>query len=247
MRQSRSERKTVRSSLSVVCALALLGGLAVTLQAQTPAPASQQQPATQTPKTDANPFPEDTGSVPVMPSTPAALEAQGGAGSDAAEAMPAVLPSSDLDPVHSPDDPLPADSGAVDSATSYSSSHTGLDGILPDPDAPDRHARRKTKEAPPHVETAADDISVGKYYLDRKNWRAALSRFQSAMVLSPEEPEVYWGIAESQRNLGNLAEARANYQKLIDYDPGNRHAKDAAKALRQPEIANAKPATEPAK
>ena len=32
-------------------------------------------------------------------------------------------------------------------------------------------------------ETAKEDISVGKYYLDQKNWKAALSRFQSALVL----------------------------------------------------------------
>jgi len=60
---------------------------------------------------------------------------------------------------------------------------------------------------------------VGKYYLDSKNWRAALSRFQSALVLSPEEPEVYWGLAEANRHLGNYAEAKANYLKVIEYDP----------------------------
>ncbi len=61
-------------------------------------------------------------------------------------------------------------------------------------------------------------------------------------MLAPEEPEVYWGLAESQRNLGQFAEARANYQKVLDYDPDGPHGKAARKALKEPEIANAKAA-----
>jgi Flp pilus assembly protein TadD len=76
--------------------------------------------------------------------------------------------------------------------------------------------------------------------MDQKNWKAAQSRFQSALVLAPEEPDVYWGLAESARHLGNFAEARANYQKVIEYDPGSRHAKEAQKILNDPEMANAK-------
>jgi tetratricopeptide (TPR) repeat protein len=92
------------------------------------------------------------------------------------------------------------------------------------------------------VETSAEDIEVGQYELDRKNWKAALSRFESAMVLAPDEPEVYWGLAESERHLGNLAEARGYYQKVVDYDPDSKHGKEARKALKEPEIANAKAA-----
>jgi TolA-binding protein len=69
------------------------------------------------------------------------------------------------------------------------------------------------------------------------------------MVLAPENPDVYWGLAESQRHLGKMAEARANYQLVVDYDPDSRHGKDAMKALKTPEIANAKaqPVATPAK
>jgi hypothetical protein len=52
---------------------------------------------------------------------------------------------------------------------------------------------------------------------------------------------VYWGLAEAERHLGNFGDARANYQKVMDYDPGSRHAKEARKALADPDIANAKP------
>ena len=40
---------------------------------------------------------------------------------------------------------------------------------------------------------------------------------------------------------GDFADARANYLKVTEYDPDSRHAKDARKALKDPEIANAKP------
>ena len=80
-----------------------------------------------------------------------------------------------------------------------------------------------------------------RYYLDNKDWKAALSRFQSALVLDPDNPDVYWGLAEAERHLGNFADARANYQKVMDYDPGSRHAKEARKALQDPDFANAKP------
>jgi tetratricopeptide (TPR) repeat protein len=144
-----------------------------------------------------------------------------------------------LDPARSPDDS--ASSASNDLQQGYSSSATGLDSLLPKPDD-DQPGKRKKKNAvpePDHQETASEDINVGKYYLDNKDWKAALSRFQSAMVLDPDEPDVYWGLAESDRHLGNFADARAYYQKVVDYDPDSRHGKDARKALKDPQIANA--------
>ena len=89
-----------------------------------------------------------------------------------------------------------------------------------------------------HHEGAKEDESVGSYYLDQKNWKAALSRFESALVLDPENPDVYWGLAEAERHLGNLPDAKAHYQKLIEYDPDSKHGKDAKKILKDPEMAS---------
>ena len=113
---------------------------------------------------------------------------------------------------------------------------------MPPPDT-DINAQRnkKGRGAPPpeHQETAAEDEKVGNYYLDEKNWRAALSRFESALVLDPENPDVYWGMAEAQRHLGKFAEAKASYEKLVEYDPDSKHGKEAKKILKSPELANA--------
>ena len=81
---------------------------------------------------------------------------------------------------------------------------------------------------------------MGSYYLDTKNWKGALSRFESALILDPENPDVFWGLAEANRHLGQLADARTNYEKVVDFDPESRHGKDARKALKEPEIANGK-------
>lgn len=210
-----------------------------TSHAQTP-PARQNKPQTQTPAnpqkpaSDANPFPEDTNNVPVMSNgnTPVA--------DVPVNNSPAAPPAGDVDPVRSPDDPRP---GADTDAQGFSSSASGLDNVMPPPDT-DIDSRRGKKgkgaaPAPEHQESAAEDERVGQYYLDSKGWKAALSRFESAVVLDPENPEVYWGLGEAQRHLGKMAEAKAAYEKLVEYDPDSKHGKEAKKILKDPEMANA--------
>jgi tetratricopeptide (TPR) repeat protein len=149
------------------------------------------------------------------------------------------VPSEDLDPVRSPED---AGQAAEEQERSSSSSLAGMGSLLPSPDEtqPGKRNRRASQIVPEHHETAAEDEEVGGYYLDNKDWKAALSRFESALVLDPDNPDVYWGLAESQRHLGDFAGARANYLKVTEFDPDSRHAKEARKALKEQEIANAK-------
>ena len=152
---------------------------------------------------------------------------------------PDAAPRLDSDPVRSPEGLAPSNNGAIDG---FSSSRTGMDNLAPDPETEPADAKGKKKNDAdsmvPH-ETADKDVEVGNYYMDNKNWRGALSRFQSAMVLAPDNPDVYWGLAECYRRLGEFAEARANYQKVADYDPDSKHGKEAKKALKEPDLANA--------
>lgn len=196
----------------------------------------QQQPATQTkPAQEANPFPEGD-AAPVIPtnmdSTPAA--------SDAVDYGKVALADQDKDPVLSPDDAndAPAESGGS------SSSSAGIDQLLQPPPEPEKKGKRGRGSdddavAQPHKETAAEDEQVGAYYLSTKNWKGALSRFESAMVLDPENPDVFWGLGEAQRNLGQFGAAKASYQKLVEYDPDSKHGKEAKRLLKTPELANA--------
>ncbi len=226
--------------------LVMAGGLlaAPWLPAQTPASApGKPADASQKPPvapSSANPFPEDTSNVPVMPSknTPETPNVT----HDGAASAPLPLPGDEADPVRSPDDaPEAASVPDADSGTDSSSSGAGLESLLPKPedDQPSKKKKPAAQE-PTHQEAASKDIEVGIYYLETKNWKGALSRFSSAFVLDPENPDVYWGLAEANRHLGNLADARANYQKVAEYDPDSRHGKEAIKALKEPEIAKGK-------
>lgn len=207
-------------------------------------PGAQSAPAAQP---SANPFPEDTSNVPVMPSkaAPGLPEGSYNGTEGAAPSLPGLsLPGEDLDPMRSPDDVAP--SAASGQEEGFSSSLKGLEKVLPTPgeDQPEKKKKLAGKnpvvKEPSHQEAASKDIQIGGYYLDSKNWKAALSRFESAMVLDPENPEVYWGLAEAERHLGEFSSARGYYQKVAEYDPDSRHGKEARKALQEPEIANGK-------
>lgn len=205
-------------------------------------PPSQPDQQKQSPgqPTESNPFPQDTTNVPVLPNakSPDIPEAS------YAPPPPANLPAGDADPVRSPDDPV-GDAAPVDS-NGFSSSSSGLDKFVPPPADDDSRRRRggkKQEEPATHQETAKEHETVAAYYLDKKNWRAALSRYESAVVLDPENPDVYWGLAESQRHLGQFGAAKSNYLKVMEYDPDSRHAKEAQKLLSEPELASAPAAT----
>jgi len=204
---------------------------------------SAQQPKPQSPPRapDSNPFPTDTTNVPVMPSreNPEPNVPYNGSTPSPDQIEDAHYPvPGDSDPVASPDS-SPAEGNYQGQASSSNSN--SLDSILPPPGDDDTKGKKGSQIEDAPQETAPKDISVGKYYLDNQNWRAALSRFQSALVLAPEDPEVYWGLAVSLQHMGDFANARANYEKVIEYDPDSKHAKEAKKALKLPDLANAKP------
>ena len=227
---------------ALACGLGM-GGMMHALQ-NPPAP---QQPAQQqlgqpqkTPAqkpAESNPFPDDTTSVPVVPVNGAPAGA-----APAIEPNDATAPANtsqlqgDSDPVRSPDDPPP---GAASSDSGFSSSLNGTDDVnIPDEDKAGKH-RKLTVPEKVHQETAKEDEDVGAFELSRKNWKAALSRFESALVTDPDNPDGYWGMAEAQRQLRDFAKAKANYAKVVEYDPDSKHGKEAKKLLKDPELANA--------
>src|SRR5215469_10125715 len=225
----------MRLGVTLLWVAGLLSGQTLLSAQQNKPPSPQNPPASpQKPSSESNPFPEDTNNVPLMP------DGKTSATPDVpASTAPATAPVADVDPVRSPDDPL----HETGDAQGFSSSAAGLDNVMPPPDTDIGVKKGKgAAPAPDHKESAADDEKVGNYYLDQKNWKAALSRYESAVVLDPENPEVYWGMGEAQRHLGKMAEAKAAYEKLVEYDPDSKHGKEAKKILKSPEMANA-PAT----
>jgi tetratricopeptide (TPR) repeat protein len=201
-----------------------------------PSQSNNSQAPSAAPSANGNPFPEDEKSVPVMPSS----SEQPDFSSDIEGLGKAAAPARDSDPVTSPDDEAP---GGSQSTSGFSSSKQGIDNLTEPPPPEPGQKRRKGEDSQIDMprESPKEDMSVGNYYLDNGDWRGALSRFQSALVLAPDDPDVYWGLAESQLHLGQYAAARENYLKVMEYDPGSHHAKEAKKRLRDPQIANARP------
>lgn len=224
-------------ALGIGCGLIAAVGLHAqsTPPAQQPKPPASTQPA-QKPPAESNPFPEDTKSVPVVPTDGEAAPAPATPpASEEGSAATTSLLKSDTDPARSPDDPA---AGASDSDSGFSSSLNGSSDVnIPDEVRP---GKRKNGDEPlVHQVTAKEDEDVGEFELSRKNWKAALSRFQSAVVTDPENPEVYWGIAEAQRQLRDFANAKANYEKVVEFDPDSKHGKEAKKLLKDPDLAHA--------
>ncbi len=221
-----------------LCAHAQQDGASSSSQQKPAAPAQSGAPVASPAPQESNPFPTDTANVPVMPTadSPGSIPSDAGAGS----AKEIALPSDDADPVHSPDDPGMSEATGQESGTSDSSAGLDqLEGMPPDTSRAHKKGEDAGIDAPFPHDGPKKNVDIGNYYLDTGNWQGALSRFESAMVEDPENPDVYWGLAEAQRHMGLFAQARANYAKVAEYDPDSRHGKDARKLLKEPDIANA--------
>jgi len=226
-------KKLLNMAAVVACGCCAAQGL----WAQQTGSNTQQPPTAQKPAQEANPFPEDMNSVPVLPSTDTPATAT--AGDEAIDYGKVALADPNTDPVRSPEEVAPAEASGESSSSS-----AGMGNLLTQPaDEPEKKGKHGRKgdsaEEPAHHEGPAEDETVGSYYLDTKNWKAALSRFESALVLDPENPEVYWGLGEAERHLGNYTAAKTHYQKLLEFDPDSKHGKEAKKLLKEPELANA--------
>ena len=132
----------------------------------TPA-AAGQKPAAAPSQGAANPFPEDTSTVPVMPArgTPVLPEGTYSGEDSGADSGRAALPGDDLDPVRSPDDPAPAANSGQEQDSS--SSLAGMDKFLPGPDddQPQGKKRKLSVKEPEHQETSKEDLEIGRAHV----------------------------------------------------------------------------------
>jgi len=204
------------------------------IKAQEPVQGSDQKPKT----VSDNPFPGEDPNAPIIPVEPAPGSApRTGAGTGRNEnpaadndRMSRRDADPEGDPVRSPDatDNVVNDDG-------FSSSRSGLNEIPAEDTSdsrPGKSTKNKTKE-----QLIKEDLDVGGYYLDRKNWKAAQARFTSAFSLDSENPEVVWGLAEAERHLQLYKEAAEHYKLFLSYDPDGPHHREARKALEEVQIA----------
>jgi tetratricopeptide (TPR) repeat protein len=157
---------------------------------------------------------------------------------------PAATPAHKPAPTDSAPDELPDPNGDRDQGPGY---HDGVE-TAPDPGTPGVSSSKESKVniAPPVGETAAPDvqemkpydphradkcIEIGDYYLKRGNYRAAESRYREALEWKPGDAMATFKMGEVMEKIGNLVQARQNYQAYLKILPDGPLSKDAKKAL----------------
>lgn len=98
-------------------------------------------------------------------------------------------------------------------------------------DAKDEAAPDVQEFHPWNPHKAMKDIEVGDFYFKRRNYRAALDRYQEALQYKSNDAMATFRSAQCQERLGDLDEARDNYEAYLKILPHGPFSNDAQKAL----------------
>jgi tetratricopeptide (TPR) repeat protein len=71
------------------------------------------------------------------------------------------------------------------------------------------------------------NIKVGDYYWSKRNYRAALGRYQDAARYNPSSPEAFFKVGEAEQKLKHKDAAKIAFQKVIDLAPDSKLAHEA--------------------
>lgn len=83
-------------------------------------------------------------------------------------------------------------------------------------------------DSPAYVASSpSKSVEVGNFYLKRKNYRGALSRFEEAVATDPEYAPGYLGLGRVCEKLDLRSRALAAYQRYLDLLPSDRDAEEA--------------------
>jgi len=78
---------------------------------------------------------------------------------------------------------------------------------------------------------AAKDDEVGDYYFKRKNCKAALARYQDALIYKDHDAMANFRMAQCYEKLNQSDQAIERYQEYLRILPNGEFSKDAKKAL----------------
>lgn len=84
-----------------------------------------------------------------------------------------------------------------------------------------------------HAQQARLEIQQGESFLAQNDFDAARIRFEDAVRLTPESPEVYFRLAQSLQGLERLDPARLYYKKYLEMQPAGPYAADARRSIEQ--------------
>jgi len=75
--------------------------------------------------------------------------------------------------------------------------------------------------------SASKSVEVGNFYLRRKRYNAALSRFQEAAATDPYYAPAYLGLGKVYEKIGLKQKALDAYHKYLDKLPSEKQAEEA--------------------
>jgi tetratricopeptide (TPR) repeat protein len=84
---------------------------------------------------------------------------------------------------------------------------------------------------PFNPQKAAKDVEVGDFYFKRKNYRAALARYQDALLWKNNHAEANFRMAQCLEKLDNPDEAAVHYQEYLKILPHGPLSGEARRAL----------------
>src|SRR5258707_1054520 len=109
-----------------------------------------------------------------------------------------------------------------------------------------KDAQEGLKRVAPHVamrnpanananptQVAAHDIDVGETYLAGNNFDGARERFEDALRLTPDNPLIWFRLAQALQGMQRLDPARLYYRKYLEAQPKGKFAGNAKKAISQ--------------
>jgi len=88
--------------------------------------------------------------------------------------------------------------------------------------------------------SAAQDVEVGDFYYQDKNYRAALNRYETALQSKPGDPGIFLRLGKTAEKLNDLDRAVREYQSSIDAAAEGPSGREAKVALERIKSKNAK-------
>jgi Flp pilus assembly protein TadD len=76
-------------------------------------------------------------------------------------------------------------------------------------------------------------MEQGESFLAQNDYEAARLRFEDALRLAPEDPEVYFRMGQSLQGMQRLDPARTYYRKYLEMQPAGPFATDAKRSIEQ--------------
>jgi Tfp pilus assembly protein PilF len=99
--------------------------------------------------------------------------------------------------------------------------------------APNLAMRKPGESNADPAKLAAHDINVGETYLSGNHFDAAREHFEDAMRLTPDNPLVWFRLAQALQGMQRLDPARLYYRKYVEAQPKGKFAGNAKKAISQ--------------